>query len=801
MKIDKFLKNCTSAYLSSKITPLFQNPMAQRCTTAMAAISVTAALGECCLSLKKIQGLNAKRFETQLVIWINDPTITPEEKEERARVAIVLEESYNSGKKTLALIDFEHITSLPEKALSYLTQLKQIDVHSCLSLTSITIPNTLKALKEISLYNCSALTSMTIPDTLTTLKQISLYNCSALSLLDPSLANLPSSCIIMITPCYMRQEAILEFQNAITRAWLADPSRGPGWDIRMPGQTTKIGAVPPLKVMIENYNKLLQEQIGPFYEPISEFTNFSEDNQKTLSAFLYKTQESADFRNLKNRNALLLRIYRILKECEKCLASTNPTDKELLDTMLLLMTDVQGCGDLLALTINRLEMACNLSDLRQNNSFFGFSRLLIGYRRLQLLHEHGKKIIENKALGDHVETFLYLQLQLKDALELPIQTQGMLYPGIAFVTDAELQAIQKDILEKTTSIENQIRILTEIETIPELNPWAVKISEIWTKQLQTDLQIQNLNNLYTEAADLLVNMRPLDDTEENTLQIIDIIEKAYKEVLLQPLKLTSKTLEDLENAIALLPEKMKNKIGQQIAILKDEALYPLLRLKTAKHLLPDTFISYYQEIDSCQTLQELMTLSYDFLNQTPQLLGENASKQDEEAHKYILDQLTEKTDQVLGELLNSSPENQIQMLTFLNDAKWEEFPQIAAFKQGLEEVLQNAKTLALKSKEIQVKKQQDQDLVFSQEMQKRTDFEALEEKRFLLLQEWSTGIQELLTTITTGNKEKAKHLLSDLESTVNPHNRVLALQLDRTYELREERTNLIAQLRLFRSMI
>ncbi len=50
-------------------------------------------------------------------------------------------------------------------------------------------------------------------------------------------------------------------------------------------------------------------------------------------------------------------------------------------------------------------------------------------------------------LRDEVETVLYFQINLKEALSLPINTEDMLYPGVAAVTPDMLEQAKKKILE------------------------------------------------------------------------------------------------------------------------------------------------------------------------------------------------------------------------------------------------------------------------------------------------------------------------------------------------------------------
>ena len=58
--------------------------------------------------------------------------------------------------------------------------------------------------------------------------------------------------------------------------------------------------------------------------------------------------------------------------------------------------------------------------------------------RYELLKQHAQKEARRLRLGDEIETILYYHVRLKEALDLPITTYGMLYPGMSGVTDEML---------------------------------------------------------------------------------------------------------------------------------------------------------------------------------------------------------------------------------------------------------------------------------------------------------------------------------------------------------------------------
>ena len=60
-----------------------------------------------------------------------------------------------------------------------------------------------------------------------------------------------------------------------------------------------------------------------------------------------------------------------------------------------------------------------------------------------------------------IETLLYYRIRLREALELPNSTEGMLYPHMSGITEQDLTLAQGEIMEKTGSLDSQLEILLD----------------------------------------------------------------------------------------------------------------------------------------------------------------------------------------------------------------------------------------------------------------------------------------------------------------------------------------------------
>src|SRR5262249_51139666 len=84
-----------------------------------------------------------------------------------------------------------------------------------------------------------------------------------------------------------------------------------------------------------------------------------------------------------------------------------------------------------------------------------------GIKRIDMLNDIVNARIKELRLGDAIEVYLYYQVKLKDELKLPVSTQGMLYEGMAGISDEILITDSQKVSEASSSLEQICDILME----------------------------------------------------------------------------------------------------------------------------------------------------------------------------------------------------------------------------------------------------------------------------------------------------------------------------------------------------
>ena len=87
--------------------------------------------------------------------------------------------SYNSSNPPTDLVIPETVTY---QGTTYsVTYIESYAFYDCISLTSVTIPNSVTSIGDAAFYGCSSLTSITIPNSVTSIGWSVFYNCSSLT--------------------------------------------------------------------------------------------------------------------------------------------------------------------------------------------------------------------------------------------------------------------------------------------------------------------------------------------------------------------------------------------------------------------------------------------------------------------------------------------------------------------------------------------------------------------------------------------------------------------------------------------
>jgi C-terminal novel E3 ligase, LRR-interacting len=161
--------------------------------------------------------------------------------------------------------------------------------------------------------------------------------------------------------------------------------------------------------------------------------------------------------------------------------------------------------------------------------------VLVGARRLDIVNGFAREKIKEKSLGDPIEVHLYCKMKLKKTLDLPVATEGMLYPAMAGITDNELAVAAKRALDRTSSPEQILEILISSEH------WTEKLvqehpEEFMKIDRELNAEIENVseNNTLTEQAkkDQIDKIQKLRETRRK--ELVAQLTKAWIQVNIYP---------------------------------------------------------------------------------------------------------------------------------------------------------------------------------------------------------------------------------------------------------------------------
>ncbi|MBS3904966.1 MAG: hypothetical protein KGZ39_06540 [Simkania sp.] len=375
-------------------------------------------------------------------------------------------------------------------------------------------------LNSLSVYDC---TLRSIPEEIGLLEGLETLEitCNRLVRLPRALAQLPNRTSIYAFQNYFTLEAIEEFQEGIQRQQALNPALGPLfefsiYDARMENPSVSLqeeiafwltqfnvefplghtcrSAVPEELLSVEDLER--QSLYQPLFSPSEEAENtLSVRERSNLMHFLRRLQEIKDYNEPKTRLQTILRVVQMLHGIV--------TNGDFRNKVLFIIDDaLSTCGDRTAICWNTVELYWNLycrleekeemSEEETRQLLSHVETVLIGAKRIELLEKHAEIVIKRKRLGDEIESKLYYQVRLREALGLPISAEAMLYPDTSGISEEDLHLARETVLSQTESLEQIIDILappdshelskfleTGIETISVIIPklWGEKIKK------------------------------------------------------------------------------------------------------------------------------------------------------------------------------------------------------------------------------------------------------------------------------------------------------------------------------------
>src|SRR5581483_3304557 len=291
--------------------------------------------------------------------------------------------------------------------------------------------------------------------------------------LPSSLARLPITCTINATNSNLSYEAIQTFRAQIDQQRALNPNLGPHFEFSIFDQTELTEDSTLLEMVTfwitqlqgnfskDNVNcQVFPEEMfdcqnflnSPFYKPLA---HLDEEKSNNLKMFLMRLKQTDDFKHPSSCQPLIVNIAQMLHGI-----CTNEAFSE--KCFLLLEDALSTCGDRVANAFNMIYLQHELLCSSKNADLSQLAKLIIGARRLDILEGIGRQLIKERKLGDAIESLLFLKVKLPD-LEMPVATQGMLYPGTSGITDQDLRTAREIILNKISSPEQVLEILLSSE--------------------------------------------------------------------------------------------------------------------------------------------------------------------------------------------------------------------------------------------------------------------------------------------------------------------------------------------------
>ena len=331
--------------------------------------------------------------------------------------------SLPAGLQTLYLSN-NQIQTLQGVALPAGLQKLYLNNNQIQSLQGVALP---AGLQKLSLSN-NQIQSLQGPPLPAGLRSLFLSN-NRISELPDWVFQLPRTCQLYIemnlfTPQYVEQ---------INRRLAANPN-SPHVTLSVHETPSDLASGQSLEERLDAWNK---EHLEQFYSPCAE--NFDQllalgDPAKSqLAKYLGRLRETKDYREGgDSRVNIVRRVGKMLR-----LASANTQFR---DQMAAAIAEgLESCGDRVLIMFNDLEILCQA--YQENMTEEQVRALAIGQARYELIKKYAQEEARERHLGDEIETILFFHLALRERLNLPISTQGMLYPRCSGVNKEMLDDI------------------------------------------------------------------------------------------------------------------------------------------------------------------------------------------------------------------------------------------------------------------------------------------------------------------------------------------------------------------------
>ena len=164
-------------------------------------------------------------------------------------------------------------------------------------------------------------------------------------------------------------------------------------------------------------------------------------------AFLSKLRVAKQFEYAEMRQGLARRVLELL---EAICAADADIDQGVKEELLIRIADsVDACGDKPVLTLNHCRLTMLIA--QAGDDAVALRRAGLALMRLGVVHQHALAKINSLDDKDRDDVCVYLrfEIELRDALDLPLTSERMLFPSFVKISDQELSAAAADAVRLT----------------------------------------------------------------------------------------------------------------------------------------------------------------------------------------------------------------------------------------------------------------------------------------------------------------------------------------------------------------
>ena len=388
--------------------------------------------------------------EAALDSWMEEASENERSSYKKAKEQIM--EFCYSGNNILDFSDLQ-LHSLPDifHLKPFPSKLKILDLRNN---QLVTLPESFGNLQELIMLNLDGNRLTTLPESFGNLQELedlslngnrltalpeSLGNLHALRYLNldynPTLSGIPNSILQLPSTCFIDLEGCNLSANVLERlieARQVDSYSGP----------TISFSIADRRTFIEE--RSIQQSLNDLYAIINKqpaaFTNLQEI--RALRPWLSRLADTADYR----AKGVLQKVF-----AEKIIGYLHKAndDKDFCTAFSEIIANAsETCGDRVTLSILHLSMAHQLAtiDLKDRKKLADF--LIKGPWTLEMLEKFARDKVNRLRFFDEIEVYLGYPIKLKEALEIPIDVEEMLYFSCSALTDKDLQKAKGFVLSQ-----------------------------------------------------------------------------------------------------------------------------------------------------------------------------------------------------------------------------------------------------------------------------------------------------------------------------------------------------------------